>query len=108
MSRRAARAMALAAVLASAWLVSHGVAEGLDSVWLSLVPVLALVVSLVAGRYVGADALERLVAARRAPAAAAASTMPPRRRYAARHAHGGLLLACRLAGRAPPHAPLAA
>lgn len=107
MSRRAARALALAAVLASAWLVSHGVAAGLDAVWLSLVPVLALVVLLVGGRYVGENALERLVAARRTPPASASAT-PPRRRHIARHAHGGLLLACRLAGRAPPRTLLAA
>jgi hypothetical protein len=110
MSRRAARPLLLAALLLTAWLLSHATYAELDVVWLSLVPLFALVLSLVAGRYVGERTLGRLVAARR-PAARrrlGAAALPPRRRLAAHHGHGGLLLARRLAGRAPPRALVAA
>jgi hypothetical protein len=109
MSRRAARPLLLAALLVIAWPISHAVFAELDVVWLSLVPVFALVLPLVAGRYVGEHAIGRLAAGRR-PAAAPRSVAaaPVRRRLCAHHGHGGLLLARRLAGRAPPRVSLAA
>jgi hypothetical protein len=110
MARRAARPTLLATLLLAAWLVSHGVAAELDVVWLSLLPAFLLVLALVAGRYVGEETIARLAAARRpAPARrAAAAALPSRRRLPARHRSGGLVLARRLAGRAPPRASLAA
>jgi hypothetical protein len=77
-------------------------------VLLGLAPILLFFLPLLAGRYIGAEKLER-IAARRRPAAV------PRRapRIAKWHSaelkitQGGLLLARRLAGRAPPHAQLA-
>jgi hypothetical protein len=101
MSRRAARPLLLAALLVIAWLVSHAAFAELDVVWLSLVPVFAIVLPLVAGRYVGEQAIGRLAAARR-PTAPRSAAAPLRRRLSAHHGHGGLLLARRLAGRAPP------
>lgn len=77
-------------------------------VLLGLAPILLFFGPLLVGRYVGADKLER-IAARRRPEG------PPRRapevaKWRAAElkiAHGGLLLARRLCGRAPPHAVLA-
>lgn len=73
---------------------------------LCLAPVAALVLALVAGRYPGAERLERLAAARgrvsrRRPVAAVSV---PHAWPELRIAHGGLLLARRLSGRAPPAA----
>ncbi|HEY6759037.1 MAG TPA: hypothetical protein VI318_06080 [Baekduia sp.] len=109
MSRRAARPLLLAALLLTAWLLCHAAFAELDVVWLSLVPVFALVLPLVAGRYLGERTLARLGASRRPVRRRTAG--PPlavRRRLAAHHGHGGLLLARRLAGRAPPRALVAA
>jgi len=108
--RRAARPLLLATLLLAAWSASHGVAAELDTVWLSLVPVFLLVGALVCGRYVGEDTIARLAAARR-PARRRLTGPAPRvrRRLVAHHRSGGLLLARRLAGRAPPRlAPAAA
>jgi hypothetical protein len=102
MPRRVARPLLLAALLVIAWLVSHAAFAELDVVWLSLVPVFAIVLPLVAGRYVGEQTIGRLAAARRPVAPRSAAALPVRRRLAAHHGHGGLLLARRLAGRAPP------
>jgi hypothetical protein len=102
MSRRAARLLLLAALLVIAWLVSHAAFAELDVVWLSLVPVFAIVLPLVAGRYVGEQTIGRLAAAHRPAAPCTAAALPVRWRLFAHHGHGGLLLARRLAGRAPP------
>jgi hypothetical protein len=106
MPRRAARPLLLAALLVIAWLLCHAAFAELDVVWLSLVPAFALVLPLMAGRYVGERTIARLADARhgahRRRVAAAAPRV--RRGPAARHGHGGLLLARRLAGRAPPAA----
>jgi hypothetical protein len=105
MPRRAARPLLLAALLVSAWLLCHATFAELDVVWLSLVPVFALVLPLMAGRYVGERTIARLADARHAAhrrRRVAAAAPPARRAPAGRHGHGGLLLARRLAGRAPP------
>jgi hypothetical protein len=109
MPRRAARPLLLAALLLCAWLVSHATYAELDILWLSLLPAFALALPLVAGRYLGERTIGRLAAARR-PARRRRATVaaPVRRRLAAHHGHGGLLLARRLAGRAPPRALTAA
>jgi hypothetical protein len=102
MSRRAVRPLLLTALLVIAWLVSHAVFAELDVVWLSLMPVFAIVLPLVAGRYVGEQAIGRLAAGRRPAAPRTDAALPVPRRLCAHHGHGGLLLARRLAGRAPP------
>jgi len=105
MPRRAARSLLLAALLVTAWLLCHATFAELDVVWLSLVPVFALVLPLMAGRYVGERTIARLADARRAALRPRAAAAPPARRPpAAHHGSGGLLLARRLAGRAPPRA----
>jgi hypothetical protein len=108
--RRAARPLLLATLLLAAWAACHGVAADLDTVWLSLVPFFALVLALVSGRYVGEGTIARLASARRAAPrrVVGARARVARRRPAAHHRGGGLLLARRLAGRAPPRGVLAA
>jgi hypothetical protein len=108
MPRRAARPLLLAALLVTAWLLCHATYAELDVVWLSLVPVFALLLPLVAGRYVGEQTIARLAGARRAARRRRPSAAPRARRpMAVHHGHGGLLLARRLAGRAPPAAAAA-
>jgi hypothetical protein len=108
MPRRAARPLLLAALLVTAWLLCHATYAELDVVWLSLVPVFALLLPLVAGRYVGERTIARLAGARRAAHRRRASAARRTRRpLVVRHGHGGLLLARRLAGRAPPVAAAA-
>lgn len=90
-------------LLLAAWSVSHGVAAELDAVWLSLAPVFVLLLALVSGRYVGEETIARLTAARHRPAPRRAAGSAPRvRRRPVAQRSGGLLLARRLAGRAPP------
>ena len=71
---------------------------------LYLAPGLLLATALLAGRYPGEQALERIAARRRRPPAAASRSSQRCRRRARLPvaAHGGLLLARALAGRAPP------
>ncbi|HUB98199.1 MAG TPA: hypothetical protein VMS11_00085 [Solirubrobacterales bacterium] len=75
----------------------------LGAFFLPAVPLLALLVALLLGRYPGHKAIvrlsERIAARRRRPLAAPAQ---PPRRPPLRFAHGGLLLAFGLSGRAPP------
>lgn len=71
---------------------------------LPVVPLLALLVSLLFGVYPGCEAAMRLadrIAARTRSKAAAIVALPARR-SPRRAAHGGLLLAFSLSGRAPP------
>ena len=107
MSRRAVRPLLLAALLVTAWLISHATFAELDVLWLSLVPVFALVLPLVAGRYVGERTIGRLRGAHRAVPRRTAAAVPALRHPRAHRGRGGLLLARRLAGRAPPRRPLA-
>jgi hypothetical protein len=68
-----------------------------------LVPLLALGAPLVAGRYLGEEALERLREARRPrPSRAARSQPATARRTAAAFPRGGRLIAQSLAERGPP------
>jgi len=95
MDRRATRPLRLAALLVATWLVS-------------LVPAFLLALPLVAGRYVGEQRIARLAAGRRPDVPRGlAAVLPVRTRAAAERIDGGLLLARRLAGRAPPLAALA-
>lgn len=74
---------------------------------LPIVPLLALVISLLCGFYPGCEAVVRLaerIASWGATAAAAALAGLRPRPPAAHAAHGGLLLAFSLSGRAPPAA----
>jgi hypothetical protein len=76
---------------------------GLHSGLLLLSPALVLLLPLLAGRYLGEERLERLVARRAAPRRRRpVSAAPPRRRPRAVVARGGRLLASALAERGPP------
>jgi hypothetical protein len=77
---------------------------GLDTGLLLLSPALVLLVPLLAGRYVGADTLERLAARRSRPhrRVRPASAPLPRPRPRATLVRGGRLLAAALAERGPP------
>jgi hypothetical protein len=105
MSRRDLRMLLFLAAVAALWMLTQGIA-GLDSAWLTMAPALLIVVPLVGGRYVGADALRRRTRCAprrpRGPVALVARPRPPRAMR-----RGGLLVARRLAGRAPPHIALA-
>jgi hypothetical protein len=78
---------------------------GLDTGLLLLSPALVLLLPLLAGRYVGEDALERFAARRSQPrgrASRAASAPLPRRRPRTVVVRGGRLIAAALAERGPP------
>jgi hypothetical protein len=101
--RRDLRPLLAVAVLGVAVALGETV-TGLGTGLLLLSPALALLLPLLAGRYVGEDALERLAARvgaprrRRRPAPAPL----PRRRPRATPVRGGRLLAAALAERGPP------
>jgi hypothetical protein len=101
MTRRphhALRATAGVVVLATLWLVGLHVG-GLDTGLLFLAPAFVLLLPLLAGRYLGEDALAPFGEPVRRVVAAAIHRVRPRARVAPR---GGLLVGCSLAGRAPP------
>ncbi|HMJ35561.1 MAG TPA: hypothetical protein VK501_16755 [Baekduia sp.] len=76
---------------------------GLDTGLLLLSPALVLLLPLVAGRYLGEEQLERLVARRATPRRDRPVSAPlPRRRPRAVVVRGGRLLASALAERGPP------
>jgi hypothetical protein len=103
--RRDLRPLLAIAVLGVAFALAETVA-GLDTGLLLLSPALVLLLPLLAGRYLGEDTLERLVA-RRAPdrvRARPASSPLPRRRPRAAVVRGGRLIAAALAERGPPPA----
>jgi hypothetical protein len=78
---------------------------GLHTGLLLLSPALVLALPLLAGRYLGEDTLERLVARRAVPrrrVRGIAAAFVPRRTPRALVARGGLLLAAALAERGPP------
>jgi hypothetical protein len=104
-SRPTPRARSTAAAAAVVLLLSAAHAAGLSSALLPALPLLALMVSLLFGVYPGCETVVRVaegIAARSRsrPAAAPSSSRP--RPVRARGAHGGLLLALSLSGRAPP------
>jgi hypothetical protein len=77
--------------------------SGLGTGLLLLSPALALLLPLLAGRYLGEDRLERLAARFAPPRAIRRISAPlPRRRPRATRARGGRLLASALAERGPP------
>lgn len=77
-------------------------------VLLGLAPILLFFLPLLAGRYIGAEKIERLAARRRrTPAPRRSLRVPKPRRAPALAPHGSLLLARRMAGRAPPRVQLA-
>jgi hypothetical protein len=77
----------------------------LGAILLPLVPLLLLVICLLAGRYPGCEAMvrlsERIAARSRTQIVGLPKQQRPRPRQR-RPAHGGLLLAFSLSGRAPP------
>jgi hypothetical protein len=101
--RRDLRPLVAIAVLGVAIALAETV-TGLDGGLLLLSPALALLAPLLAGRYVGEDALGRLVARRWPPQrrVRVASTPLPRRRPRVAMVRGGQLLAVALAQRGPP------
>jgi hypothetical protein len=77
-------------------------------VLLGLAPILLFFLPLLAGRYIGADRIERLATRRRTERLPTRAPSVAKWRAAElKIAHGGLLLARRLSGRAPPRAQLA-
>jgi hypothetical protein len=105
--RRELRPLLAVAVLGVAIALAETVA-GLDTGLLLLSPALVLLLPLLAGRYLGEETLERLVAAR-APSGRRVrpvAPLPPRRRPRAAGRRGGRLIACSLAERGPPMAPV--
>ncbi|MFN8132400.1 MAG: hypothetical protein U0R70_12705 [Solirubrobacteraceae bacterium] len=103
--RRPGPMLALAALVAAAAAACAAGAVPADALF--LLPMLALAVPLLAGRYLGEDALERWRARPDAPRRRARAIAAPRRPTRA-SAGGGLLLARHLSGRAPPAAALPA
>jgi hypothetical protein len=101
--RQDLRPLLVVAVLGVAIALAESV-TGLDTGLLLLSPALVLLLPLLAGRYLGAETLERL-AARRAPHARRrrpASAPLPRPRPRATLVRGGRLLAAALAERGAP------
>jgi len=107
MSLRDLRPLLAVAVLGTlvAVLVMFGV---VGTELLVFAPALLLVTPLLMGRYVGERSLRRLAVRFARPHRRVASVLPPAMPGRTRRAVvcGGLLLAERLAGRAPPHALL--
>jgi hypothetical protein len=101
MTRRALRPLAFLAALAALWAATQSV-DGLSVGWLALAPALMLLAPLLGGRYVGETTLRRLAVRRATVPRRALATAPVRWRILDATPHGGLLLARRTAGRAPP------
>jgi hypothetical protein len=101
--RRDLRPLLAVAVLGVAIALAETI-TGLDTGLLLLSPALVLLLPLLAGRYLGEETLERLVArrARLARHARPASAPLPRPRPRATLVRGGRLLAAALAERGPP------
>jgi hypothetical protein len=102
--RRALLWLVVASLALAGWVLVHGVGfsgEGL----VMLAPALAFAVPLLAGRYVGERAIERVREARAATSAPrhrSTAAVPHRRPSLALVPRGGLLLASSLATRPPP------
>jgi hypothetical protein len=99
--RSLVRPLLFLAALAAAWAATRGIGDA-GSGWLLLTPALLLALPLLAGRYVGERTLRRLAHTRPERRPRAAEPRVALRRSATVLAHGGLLLARRIAGRAPP------
>jgi hypothetical protein len=102
--RRALLSLVVASLALAVWVLVHGVGfagEGL----VMLAPALAFAVPLLAGRYVGERAIDRVRQARATPAVPrrhSTVAVPRRRPSLALVPRGGLLLASSLATRPPP------
>jgi hypothetical protein len=105
MARRDLHLLLFLAFAAMGWELAQSVA-GLSEGFALLAPALLFALPLLAGRYVGEEALERLRISRAVPPARRRRTRAarvPRLRRAERPAvRGGLLLAAHLAHRPPP------
>lgn len=102
MERRRLRTWGGIALLVVALALAHFVA-GMGEGVAMLAPALALLATLLAGRYLGEEAIDRVRRTRRAPSARRAGPARPVLRGAVRHVpRGGLLLASSLATRPPP------
>jgi hypothetical protein len=100
--RRDLRPLLAVALLGVAVALAESV-SGLDTGLLLLSPALVLLLPLLAGRYLGEERLERLVARFAGPGRPRPVSAPlPRRRPRASAARGGRLLAAALAERGPP------
>jgi hypothetical protein len=100
MTRRRIVLFAALALLSGAWLAAHAVG-GLDVGLLHLLPAIAILLPLLAGRYLGADALVAIARRRHGrprPRRIAARLPRPRRAVP----RGGRLIAASLAERGPP------
>jgi hypothetical protein len=106
-SRRLPRSLAAGPVATAALLLAAQLLGSLELL-LPVVPLLLLLGSLSAGHYPGCEAAarlaERLASRSGRPARRTAARRRPRLRPARSAAHGGLLLALSLSGRAPPAA----
>jgi hypothetical protein len=102
--RRALLSLVVASLALAGWVLVHGVGfsgEGL----VMLAPALAFALPLLAGRYLGERAIERVRTARAsapAPRRRSTAAVPRRRPSLALVPRGGLLLASSLATRPPP------
>jgi hypothetical protein len=101
MSLRRLRPVAYLAVLVVLGIATLQV-DGMAMGWLVLAPTLLLLFPLMAGRYVGEVALQRLAARSRPRRRRSAAGTPVPPRFVRTSPHGGLVLARRIAGRAPP------
>lgn len=101
--RRDLRPLLAVAVLGVAIALAETI-TGLGTGLLLLSPALVLLLPLLAGRYLGAETLDRLVARRSRPTrrVRCASAPLPRPRPRATQVRGGRLLAAALAERGPP------
>jgi hypothetical protein len=106
MPRRALRSLAFLAAVLALWIATRSV-DGLTMGWLVLAPALLLLVPLLGGRYVGESTLSRLSGRRTVVRRRCIAAAPVRWRVLDAAPHGGLLLARRIAGRAPPRAAIA-
>ena len=102
MSRRRLRPILYLALLAALWGATQWI-DGVAMGWLVLAPALLLLFPLVGGRYVGEDALHRLAGRRAADRPRHADAAAPVLwGILGTSPQGGLVLARRIAGRAPP------
>jgi hypothetical protein len=108
MDRRRVAICVLSLALAG-WLFLAGVVDGLDTGLLFLAPAFLMLAPLVAGRYVGERRIAKWAASRPVRQMRPLSIVRPTGEWDAVLGSAGLLLARRLAGRAPPQVvPVAA
>ncbi len=106
MSRRRLRPLVYLALLAVLWGATQWV-DGIGMGWLVLAPALLLLFPLLGGRYVGEDALQRLAGRCASGERRGDASSPVLWGILGTSPQGGLVLARRIAGRAPPLVALA-